>query len=70
MPLLVKIAPDLTEREKKEIAGVVMATQVSKRLSSPAQMLTSGGWRRTFARENLTRRGKILSPNAACFLAL
>eukprot|EP00752_Nemacystus_decipiens_P001319 g1309.t1 len=28
LPLLVKIAPDLTEKEKKEIAGVVLATKV------------------------------------------
>lgn len=27
LPLLVKIAPDLTEKEKKEIAGVVLATK-------------------------------------------
>lgn len=31
LPLLVKIAPDLTEREKKEIAGVVLSTKASKR---------------------------------------
>lgn len=30
LPLLVKIAPDLTDKEKKEIAGVVLATKVSK----------------------------------------
>lgn len=31
LPLLVKIAPDLTEKEKKEIAGVVLATKARKR---------------------------------------